>query len=148
MKAFKKWLTQQLAELDKLHDLWLDLDEPWNTVQCIVQEAADRAAKLGLLEVCRKSREIKQGNIQEARWFIGECLRAIEAGKPKSGMLTVREAADQWNISQRTIYDLIECGRLRCQRIGKGRGTIRIKPTDLDRCVIEPTAKTYKHLTI
>ena len=67
---------------------------------------------------------------------------------PTANVLTVKETAERLGVSQRTIYDLIESGRLRAQRIGIGRGTIRIRPTDLNGCLAEPEPTTYKHLTI
>jgi excisionase family DNA binding protein len=45
--------------------------------------------------------------------------------------LTVRQAAERLNVSPDSIYDLCESGKLPCQRIGRGRGTIRIRATDL-----------------
>jgi excisionase family DNA binding protein len=63
-------------------------------------------------------------------------------------MLTVKQAAERLAVSQHTIYDLIEVGRLRCKRIGMGRGTIRIHPSDLDVCLADPGPRVYRHLTI
>ncbi len=49
-----------------------------------------------------------------------------------AAVLTVKEAAARLGISPGTVYDLTESGQLRCQRFGKGRGTIRIRTADLD----------------
>ena len=51
---------------------------------------------------------------------------------PPSAVITVRDAANRLGVSLRTIYDLAQSGRLPCQRIGTGRGTIRIRLADLD----------------
>jgi excisionase family DNA binding protein len=45
--------------------------------------------------------------------------------------LTVKQAAERLKVSADAIYDLCESGELPCQRIGKGRGTIRISPAAL-----------------
>ena len=74
--------------------------------------------------------------------------RLLEQSKPAGDLLTVKQAADQLNVSQRTVYDLCDKGRLRCQRIGIGRGTIRICPSDLEGCLAEPEPVVYKHLTL
>jgi excisionase family DNA binding protein len=65
--------------------------------------------------------------------------------KPALGALTVKQAADRLGVSSRTIYDLVESGRLKCQRIGTGRGTIRIRPADLDAC--SSNGPRLRHLT-
>ena len=61
--------------------------------------------------------------------------------------LTVKQAADRLGVSARTVYDLVECGRLKCQRIGKGRGTIRIRPADLDAYSSENNEPRLRYLT-
>ncbi len=57
-----------------------------------------------------------------------------------ASVLTVRQASERMGVSPRTIYDLCDSGRLRCQRIGTGRGTIRIRPSDLDDCANDSTS--------
>jgi excisionase family DNA binding protein len=47
--------------------------------------------------------------------------------------LTVKAAAERLGVSSDTIYGMVESGELPCQRIGKGRGTIRISPAALDK---------------
>jgi excisionase family DNA binding protein len=74
--------------------------------------------------------------------------RLLDYFTPKPELLTVKQAADTLAVSIRTIYDLCDSGRLPCQRIGLGRGTIRIRPSDLERCLAEPAPTTYLHLTI
>lgn len=48
-------------------------------------------------------------------------------------MLSVRDVAEQLNVSQRCVYDLVAKGLLPHHRIGIGRGSIRIDPDDLAR---------------
>jgi excisionase family DNA binding protein len=47
--------------------------------------------------------------------------------------MTVDQAGKQLGVSRRTITDLCSSGKLPHVRIGNGRGTIRIKPADLDK---------------
>jgi len=55
----------------------------------------------------------------------------LAAGESQ-GYLTVKDTAERLNVSARVVYDLVDKGLLRCQRVGVGRGTIRIAPEDLD----------------
>jgi excisionase family DNA binding protein len=43
----------------------------------------------------------------------------------------VRDAAKQLDVSTSTVYSLIAAGRLRCSRVGLGRGVIRISEEHL-----------------
>lgn len=60
-------------------------------------------------------------------------LAAALAGEEKADdkPLTVQEAAARMNVSPDTVYDMCAAGKLRHQRIGAGKGTIRIAPDDL-----------------
>ena len=40
--------------------------------------------------------------------------------------MTVKQAAEKLEVSQATVYALVAAGKLRCVRVGLGRGTIRI----------------------
>jgi excisionase family DNA binding protein len=40
--------------------------------------------------------------------------------------MTVKKAAERLEVSQATVYALVAAGKLRCVRVGLGRGTIRI----------------------
>ncbi len=60
--------------------------------------------------------------------------RQSESERPTSEalVLTVKQAAVRLNVSIRTIYDLADTGQLPCQRIGKGRGTLRFRREDVE----------------
>lgn len=60
-------------------------------------------------------------------------LASVLQGEPDVRPLTVKQAAQKLNVSIDTIYQLCEAGKLKHQRVGSGRGTIRIKPADLQR---------------
>jgi excisionase family DNA binding protein len=51
--------------------------------------------------------------------------------------LTVMQAAELLNVSPNTVYQLCTHGQLRHQRIGAGRGTIRIRREDLARVTVD-----------
>jgi excisionase family DNA binding protein len=45
--------------------------------------------------------------------------------------VTVRQAAQRLEVSASTVYALVASGKLRCSRIGLGRGVIRITEDQL-----------------
>jgi excisionase family DNA binding protein len=45
--------------------------------------------------------------------------------------MTVRDAAKRLEISPATVYTMVASGRLRCYRVGNGRGVIRISEEHL-----------------
>jgi excisionase family DNA binding protein len=45
--------------------------------------------------------------------------------------MRVREAAQRLDVSQATVYALVASGKLRCHRVGMGRGCIRISEEHL-----------------
>ena len=53
-------------------------------------------------------------------------------------MLTVKDVADRLKIGRTTAYTLIEDGEIPAKRIGTGRGTLRVKPSDLERYINRP----------
>ena len=57
------------------------------------------------------------------------------------GVLTVRQAADRLQVAAATIYDLCARKVLRHIRVGRGRGTIRIREDDLDAFVETATVQ-------
>ena len=46
--------------------------------------------------------------------------------------MTVKQAAERLEVSRSTIYGLVAARKLRCSRIGLGRGAIRITEEQLD----------------
>lgn len=59
-------------------------------------------------------------------------------------ILTVKQAAAYLNVSQNTIYGACQDNTLKHMRIGKGRGTIRVLPKDLDNYQRQATLTPYK----
>ena len=79
-------------------------------------------------------------SLPNARKILAKCLAVVDP--PAAGPLTVKQAAERLGVSPKTIYDLVEKGRLRCIRIGR---TIRIQPSDLEMGTAE---RKYKHLRL
>ena len=57
------------------------------------------------------------------------------------GVLTVRQAAERLQVAAATIYDLCARKVLRHIRVGRGRGTLRIREDDLDAFVETATVQ-------
>ncbi|WP_146599765.1 helix-turn-helix domain-containing protein [Novipirellula aureliae] len=65
----------------------------------------------------------------------------------KSSMLTVNEVADRLNVAPSTVYGLLSQGRLKCYRIGLGRGTIRVSEDELARFLAATVSDPSEHET-
>ncbi len=46
--------------------------------------------------------------------------------------MNVKQAAARLEVSMSTVYGLVASGKLRCYRIGNGRGTIRIDGSQIE----------------
>jgi excisionase family DNA binding protein len=55
-------------------------------------------------------------------------------------LLKVKDVADQLSVGKSTAYRLIEEGEITFTRVGSGRGTIRVRPEDLERYINRPRA--------
>ncbi|MBX9790058.1 MAG: helix-turn-helix domain-containing protein [Pirellulales bacterium] len=65
-------------------------------------------------------------------------LAAVIAKAQPDELLTVKQVAARLAVSPDAVYEMVESGKLSHQRIGKGRGTIRIRPSDLDAFQPQP----------
>ena len=54
-----------------------------------------------------------------------------------SAMLTVRQAAQRLNVSEKTVRNLVNGGKLAHHRIGAGRGVIRVSEQALNQHLAE-----------
>ena len=64
-------------------------------------------------------------------------------------MYTVKEAAERLGVSPSLVYGLCKEGKIRHERHGLGRGTIRIAPDALDeyrKAAAKPTAPSLVHI--
>lgn len=55
---------------------------------------------------------------------------------PSSSLLTVRDVAEQLQLSIASVYLMIRRGALIAHRLGGRNGAIRIRPEDLDLCLV------------
>jgi excisionase family DNA binding protein len=68
--------------------------------------------------------------------------------------MTVKQAAEKLEVSQATVYALVASGRLRCYRVGMGRGCIRITDEHLAEYlkgtepVIAPAPSPPRHVRL
>jgi len=135
------WLRAEILSLDEPPEPDLPtLEDAAETVR----EARRIAESLGwpdLVPLCTADALA----LRTARRILSKALAVVDP--PASGPLTVKEAAERLGVSPKTLYSLIEARKLPCLRIGKGRGTIRIRPADLDRLGDAPQAG-YRHLRL
>jgi excisionase family DNA binding protein len=120
-----RYLREQydtVAHLDRLADFYTGLE-----VAEIVNAAQRAALQFGAPGVADP---LTTATIREGLELIGKLCAWSE---PQPHALTVKQAADRLGVSARTIYDLVESGLLPCQRIGTGRGTIRVAREAIER---------------
>jgi excisionase family DNA binding protein len=125
---FRRWLIERLHILS--HVEGAGKEPPIDVVE-VLMECRKFALRLALPDVAA----LVNGNrtLPYATQTLSRCLGMVDrltveqAPKP-NGLLTVAEAAEQFNFSTRTIYRLIEDGLPHV----KARGAIRIKPHDLE----------------
>lgn len=61
-------------------------------------------------------------------------------------MLTIKDVATRLKIGLSTAYRIVEDGDLKGKRIGRGRGTIRVRPVDLERYINQPSPQSVEVL--
>ena len=133
LHSFSTWLQAEIVQLEAE-----DLDVCTGAAAS-VREARRFAQGLGcpdLVPPCRTSLLA----VSVARDILACALATVDP--PASGPLTVKQAAERLGVSPKTIYALIERGRLRCQRIGRA---IRINPRELDSVGED---REYRHLRL
>jgi len=136
---FRKWLQAEIAELGSFLETDPEENQFWDAAAAV--KNARRLAIALELPVVAKLCNITTSAypVTKAQQILTECLAALDA----DDMLTVKQTAERLQVSERTVYALVRSGRLHAQRLGNGRGTIRIAPADLQH--IGPTRK-LRHL--
>lgn len=142
----KTWLRKQIAELTDLQG-HPEPDEPlFEQCAYVVREAADRAAKAGMLDQYDQHKNVRHCSPRDAVAILSSILAALQpvgdAAKATDAPMTVKEASKRYGIPERTLYALCKGGQLAHHRVGTGRGTIRIKPVDLDRHLQQSRVET------
>jgi predicted DNA-binding transcriptional regulator AlpA len=116
MEAFRQWCQKQLDSLNALLETWDYEWEPMDIPPWIVQQAADRAARLGLADLYRKSLDIPRASLAEAKWFLAECLRSIpvtnETPASEARLLTVKDVSYILGVSTRTVWRRVSAGEM------------------------------------
>ena len=155
MRNFKTWLHKQLDELDVLESIYLELDDPGDTIEWLVRQAADRACRLGLADVYKQSLGIKRGCLATARWYFSQCLAATHGPRQElpdgdtfpltdamqtrqvvqpNQPLTVPEVAKYLRVRPDKVLSWIRSGRLfgyNTSEHDSGRPKYRVNPDDL-----------------
>jgi len=138
---FRRWLRAEIATIGR----WIDAPEVeenlFSDAVGIIRNARRLAIALEQPAVAAICKRIKTSALAlpVAQRVLTECLNALQ-----NDSLTVQEAAQHLGISQRNVYDLVRTGRLRAQRLGNGRGAIRIAPADLGN--ISQLSRRLRHL--
>ena len=122
----KTWLQKQIAELTKLQGHPEPDEALLELCAHVVREAADRAAKAGLLDHYDRHKDEQYCTPRGAVAILNSMLAALET-EPE--YLTVEQAATRLQVSRDSIYDLINQGLLKHTKVGR---LIRIRPADLD----------------
>jgi excisionase family DNA binding protein len=134
-QEFSQWLRAEIQSLETEPELG---QTPYYDAAIAVQEARRIAQGLGYPDLVPPCGELLPPPV--AREFLSRCLAVVDP--PASSPLTVKQAAERLGLSPKTVYDLVQKGRLRCIRIGRA---IRIRPADLEMGTVE---HTYKHLRL
>ena len=134
-----------LKRMDEL-DQWYELDDPDPekviAKECdVLYEVACLMARAGFPQLHTIGLNTRNNDGPDAaRNYLSRCLKALQPKRRRaapsdltSDSLTVAQTASVARVGKRTIYKLCEDGRLPYRRVGTGRGTIRIKQSDLDR---------------
>jgi excisionase family DNA binding protein len=138
VSEFRKWLRAEIAALDNPPEDPLPICED---AARALKNARRIAIALELPDVAKVCEKVTTPALALpiAQRLLTKCLTLLPADT-----LTVKEAAQRLKVSERTVYDLVRSGRLHAQRVGKGRGAIRIAPADLAN-IGQPTRR-LRHL--
>ena len=129
----KTWLKKQIAELIHLQGHPEPDQALFELCASVVREAADRAAKAGLLDIYEQHKNERFSTPRDTVAILNTILAAMQPVGDSDAPMTVREASERYRIAERTIYALCKDGQLVHHRVGTGQGRILIKPADLDR---------------
>lgn len=121
ISAFRKQLQKWLIELQEVEAGLVDLELAEPDVNWILSETRRIALNLGRADIAK----VCLGDEYPAE-IVAVALALLDS-RDAMESLTVAETAQRFNLSERTIYRLVEDGLPHL----KARGAIRIKPSDL-----------------
>ena len=134
---FRKWLDRAYDHV-RLFETHPDPSE-WHYGEAarVLAEASERCKRLGEPELTVLVRQYPDGSgfclPDEAMDAIAKMLAWCREHETLPDVMTVQQAAEYVSVSEKTIHALCDDRSLPHQRFGKGRGTIRIKRSDLDK---------------
>lgn len=134
MKKFRIWIN----ELDRLYDHADPHESVWLRCGAIVAEAGDHAARLGLAEQFKSSRQFgPMVDPLDAKVFLAACIGAC--AKPAgSQYLDSAGACNYLGITGHSLYGLVERGHIIPLR--GPRRSYRFTPTMLDEYLCRKSA--------
>jgi len=159
LPEYRRFLEQELAEVEQftgLRDIPQDVCEGFAVM---VRNVGRLAIAMGLWRTAARCHQCRTSHlgVRSARQAILDALADLDHVSsdhasdhapsdhaPQADFLTVQEAATRLRVSPRSVYDLVRSGRLHAQRVGNGRGAIRITPADLAQ-ISQPTRR-LRHL--
>jgi excisionase family DNA binding protein len=128
----RNYLRRQIRYVETLTD-FPEPQENWgNELAELLLEVKKRAALEGLPAIVDLCIVRESASPRYALRVLSQCLACCDQSTTPKKLLTVREASGEFNVSQRTLYRMIENKQLPTV---KARGAIRIKPADLEACL-------------
>jgi excisionase family DNA binding protein len=91
---------------------------------------ADEADRIS--QLFTRFRDLAGGdNLAAAALVLASALAETKNAEPDARCLTIKAVASRLGVSEGTVRNLIDCGRLSASRVGAGRGTFRVEPDEL-----------------
>jgi len=134
LTGFRKWLSRAIKAVEHWQENEAGIDElDFDFCAGVVNRASKVARRLGAGHLAVPT--VKHSTHSRAldllgrmlAWAIAQVADPIDESRP----LTMQQAAQRLNIGLRTMHSLVDDGVIPHQRIGKGRGTKRVRPDDL-----------------
>jgi len=139
---FARWLRNTIGQLGCVPAGERDYIGEMELAESLLRQAGEYATKLGLSDAYRRC-QVRKPTLVDATEALSFCLGQV---RNEDGPFTVAETAERLNISERTVYDLVDSGDLQCSRYGKGGGAIRITLEHLQAYQHRDEAPRFRHV--